>query len=192
MKQIGIIQQLQIQKNPLKSGVGLLRTYDPSLVQSVPTLRLTQRGVFGLADAGDEIMDVHHIDHPRSRNRGNTNGISFGFTQSYQRMKAQFGETIWLGCAGENIIIEATDLTAIGETIIIGQDDHQIKLNDVMIAPPCDAFSRFVTAERSLRGSAMKSTLQFLGDGTRGYYATLCIQHDDALIHVGDAVFVPD
>mgnify|MGYP000514794316 CR=1 FL=1 len=104
MKLVGEIVQLQVQLESLKRGERPYQIYATSNIQVIPELKLTTKGVVGLL-GGLEQLDVHHADHPHSRNRG-YNGISLGFTSHYGRMRDRFGSHITVGCAGENIIVE--------------------------------------------------------------------------------------
>ena len=74
MRLIGTIVRLQIQESSLKVG-DRPRRYDPVPIRSVPALRVSTAGVVGLAKNGETIVDVHHDDHPASKNRGGENGI---------------------------------------------------------------------------------------------------------------------
>ena len=74
MRLIGTIVRLQVQESSLKVG-DKPRRYDPAPIRSVPALRVSPAGVVGLAESGESILDVHHHDHPASKNRGGENGI---------------------------------------------------------------------------------------------------------------------
>ena len=87
------IVRLQIQQEPLKRGEKPYRWYDPTPIRQVERLLVDERGATGLAD-GDKILDVHHVDHPRSRNHGRASGLSVGFTAHYGAMRARFGDRV--------------------------------------------------------------------------------------------------
>jgi len=197
MKYLGIIKHLQIQRDHLKVGQSPNRIYRPDPLMSVMGLKLTDRGVFGLSDNPEVIVDVHHIDHPHSRNRGNENGVSINFTAHYTKMRQYFGTDLKEGEAGENILIENdTHLTMydLGQRIAIQsqQTGEHVYLNHTIPAPPCAEFSIFA-AQQPLSGEAMKSALQFLDDGMRGFYTSLQMHNNTStsrfIIQVGDPVF---
>lgn len=194
MKLIGTIAKLQIQLEPLKSGEGANRVYSSEKVQTVNSLRLTHRGVFGQEGNGSETMDVHHIDHPRTRNRGNENGISVGFLSNYDRMRDRFGGHVEDGMGGENILVQPVEefsMDAIDTHLYVEltADKTLIKLENIIATPPCEPFSRFIS-QRQLKGTELKDTLQYLSDGTRGFYATLCFEEKtEPVIRPGDRVF---
>jgi hypothetical protein len=194
MKLIGAIMQLQIQREPLKAGEIANRIYDPTPILCVDQLKLTTRGLYGVNSDGIAMVDVHNLDHLRSRNRDNLNGISINFTSHYAMMKERFGLHVSLGCAGENILVESDiDYTQVelGSRLMIrlaktGRFAPLINLHD---APPCEPFSRFINRE-AIEGGALKTTLQFLSCGMRGFYATSA-EADEVLIQTGDEVYVP-
>jgi hypothetical protein len=193
MKLIGAIKQLQIQREPLKAGESANRSYNPAPILCVDQLKLTTRGLYGVNSDGNAIVDVHNLDHPRSRNRENLNGISINFTSHYTMMKERFGSHVSAGCAGENILVESdTDYTQteLGSQIMIrlAKTGGFIPLINLHDAPPCEPFSRFVI-HAAMGGGALKTTLQFLSCGMRGFYATLA-EADEVLIQTGDEVYV--
>jgi hypothetical protein len=99
MQLIGVIKQVQIQRDNLKLGQPPDRTYHTAPLLVVDALRLTDRGVLGQTDDGGSIIDVHHMDHPGSRNRDNANGISFNITGHYAHMRTHFGNHMLDGAA---------------------------------------------------------------------------------------------
>jgi hypothetical protein len=193
MQEIGIIKFVQIQGSHMKIYEGENRIYRPDPLLTVDKLGLTSDGIIGLASDGKEIIDVHHVEHPQSRFRGD-NKISFGFVQHYHRMRERFGEHIADGVGGENIIIEAsTDITTLnyqGRFFIQHQgQDTLIELTNVIPAPPCREFSIFCLQVPQCQDD-IKSALQFLNDGTRGYYAELVENDSPCFVQTGDKLFV--
>lgn len=172
------------------------RIYTTEPLMTVDSLRLTPCGVFGMLMDGGEIIDVHHIDHPNSRNRGNENGVSLNFTAHYDKMRARFGNHILNGDAGENILVESENVVALDdlgvkiaiEDMTTGKFTH---LTHVIAAPPCVEFSYYVLNKRE-NGAIIKETLQFLDDGTRGFYMTLGAESEHSIIHTGDKVYAVD
>lgn len=195
MQPIGKIKYVQIQREPLKRGERPDRYYDPSPLLATDSLRLTVQGIYGEMSDGGSLIDVHHVQHPRSRNRGNANSISFNFTAHYDRMRTSFGDHVTYGCAGENILIEAEndfDFEKISSRIGVKTTDGAIiRLGDIMVAAPCAEFSRWI-AKSDITGEKMREVLEFLSDGTRGYYATLEIGQNEPMITAGDSVFLLD
>ena len=106
MRLIGTIVRLQVQDSSLKVGAKP-RRYDPAPIRSVPALRLSPAGVVGRAEDGESILDVHHHDHPASKNRDGENGISLGFTAHSVQSDSGSVSILPDGIAGENILIEA-------------------------------------------------------------------------------------
>ncbi|MAS37356.1 MAG: hypothetical protein CL610_25365 [Anaerolineaceae bacterium] len=194
MTYLGTIQFVQIQQESLKVDHDDTRHYDPSPLLTVARLNLTPDGVIGLTEAGDSIVDVHHTGHPRSRNRAD-NFVSMGFLSHYAHMRDRFGDHLTDGIAGENIIVanEGPDGTItpamLGDSVRIEtQDGMRIVLVDVLPTPPCEPFSRFA-AGCNLAAPEMKTTLQFLSNGTRGFYMRLVEPLDEVMIQAGDRVF---
>ena len=107
MELIGEIVLLQVQHSRVKFRVPGLRgeQYDPTGYGAVPALLLERAGVTGLASDGVETLDLHHCDHPFSRDRGGKNSISLTFTSHYDAMRSRFGPHLADGVAGENILV---------------------------------------------------------------------------------------
>ena len=197
MRLIGTIAFAQVQKSKLKHGEGANRIYEPTPVVRVPGLRMTCEGVFGITADGQEIIDVHHVHHPQSRNRGNANGISLNFLPNYERIRARFPyrepDEIEDGIGGENLVIDPVPDFAmdwLNTEIIIERvsDGHRIRLEDVMVASPCAPFSTYV-AGRPIGGHELRDTLQFLSDGTRGFYASMALEQPSVVVGQGDRLY---
>jgi hypothetical protein len=194
MTYIGTIQLMQIQRESLKVEGDGGRQYDPAPLLAVGRLKLTSAGVIGLTEAGESIIDVHHTGHPRSRNRAD-NFVSMGFTAHYAMLRSRYGDHLTEGIAGENMIVACDhQITpeALGKQVIIetGAGDR-ILLEDTLPIPPCEPFSRFA-AGRDLAAPEMKATLQYLSDGTRGFYMRVMAESDGQVIQVGDKVYTAD
>ncbi|HLI08832.1 MAG TPA: hypothetical protein VKV40_19880 [Ktedonobacteraceae bacterium] len=198
MQEIGKIKQVQVQRSSLKAGQKPERYYDPTPLLVVEQLRLSPAGVIGITAEGDEIIDVHNADHPQSKNRED-NGVSIGFSSHYESIRAQYGDHLWDGCAGENILIEVErgrifTLSDLGNQIaILAQATGEfVYLTDLQVAAPCVEFSRFAANfGMPLPPEEQKATLQFLHEGRRGFYATFIggEDHGPALVQAGDRVF---
>jgi hypothetical protein len=199
MQEIGKIKQVQVQRSSLKAGQKPHRYYDPTPLLIVKQLRLSARGVVGITADGSEIVDVHHADHPNSKNGGD-NSVSLGFTSHYQSIRESYGDHLWEGCAGENILVEAGQIFTLPElgsqVVILSQTTGQfIYLSDLLVAAPCVEFSQFAAnSGMPLAGEQLKRALQFLDEGRRGFYATITgnSDQDGAIVQAGDKVFVID
>lgn len=191
MREIGRIVRLQIQTGSLKKGDRLNRVYDPAALLSVPAIRVMVGGVMGLVD-GRELIDVHHEDHPESKNRGD-NDVSVNFTAHYERMRERLGERVVMGIAGENILVETAESFTVEELqggVYIKRGDGQVvQLRQVIVDEPCVPFSEYVLDRQGTATAAVKKeTLQFLGEGMRGYYCVLV--GEPVVLQVGDQVAV--
>ncbi|HLE30015.1 MAG TPA: hypothetical protein VI793_17970 [Anaerolineales bacterium] len=114
------------------------------------------------------------------------------FTAHYAAMRAEFGDHLWDGCAGENVLVEtgtqvSLEMLAQGMAIQPAGGGEPVWLKEVLVAHPCRPFSGYV-----LRGTeaSIKEALQFLDDGTRGFYCAFA-QADPVTVAVGDAVLLP-
>ena len=185
--------RLQVQESSLKVG-DKPRRYDPAPIRSVPALSLGPAGVIGLAENGETILDVHHHDHPSSKNRGGENGISLGFTGHYLEMRQRFGQHLADGIAGENILIEA---------------DRQFPLEELATGVVVEGTGwEAAGAAARNRGRALRrvfplrpefpdgarpdatvtEALRFLDAGMRGFYASY--EGEPAVVEVGAQVFL--
>jgi hypothetical protein len=190
---IGTVVRLQVQESSLKVGVKP-RRYDPAPLRSVPAISLSAAGVVGLAENGESIVDVHHRDHPSSKNRGGENGISLGFTGHYREMRQRFGQHLRDGIAGENILIEVDRQFQVEDlangVVVEGADERPLELRPVIVAAPCVEFSRYALKfpEDARPDATVTEALRFLDAGTRGFYATY--KGEPAVIEVGARVFL--
>lgn len=170
---IGDITLLQLQTQPLKVG-DVQRFYEPqAALRPVHHFTLTIDGI--TAEIGDEtVMDAHHRYHPQSRNRI-SNPASFGFTSHYKKMQQRFGEHLYLGVAGENIIIETDEVFGEAELltgIAFEASDGEALLIDTMFAiPPCKPFAKYClqTDDVESQQILVRESLQFLLNGVRGF-----------------------
>jgi len=196
MQKIGTITLVQIQREPLKSVQNPNNTYDDRIYRTAPIqqmakLQLTANGIIGITAEDQALIDVHNTKHPQTRNRGD-NKLSFGFIQHYQRMQERFGEHITVGDAGENILIDADiDITHFDTThrLFIQHADTQIELKNIAIALPCRPFTIYC-AQDDLHGKDLKTALQFLDNGTRGYYAAVRVTEAPYIIQAGDELWM--
>jgi hypothetical protein len=187
MNQLGKITNLYIAHATSKTGLAAPDGYDPSVVLEVEAIRITDRGPVGLRD-GRWRPDVHHRDHPQSRNRDD-NDISLNFSSHYQKMIDRFGSRIKPGCAGENIIVSSPRVISPDEIergVLIHARGGVCKLESVIPTPPCSPFSGWALAKTDADPSEIKAALQFLQHGTRGFYVKF--SGDEIEINIGDLV----
>ena len=198
MRILGTVVRLQVQASSLKVGDSP-RRYDPSPLQVVHALTVTPGGVIGVTGEADGLIDVHHQAHPRSKNSGGKNGISFSFTSHYDAMRERFGPHLGDGIAGENVLIELADdarLVTLDEltdgVAFIGDERPPLALERVIVAAPCVEFSRFALRfpEDRKPDTTITEAIRFLGDGIRGFYGAY--EGEPAVLRVGDRLTIPD
>lgn len=190
MVEIGRIVRLQIQRSSLKVGPPAGKRYDPSPLLAVDRIGMDENGAF--IDSPDgPLLDVHHGLHSESKNRGNINPISIGFTGHYDRIRDRYGALVEDGIAGENILVDVRrpiDLNTVSSGFVIeGSDGRRIRLGSVSVAHPCVEFSRFVMGDASAPPKQVSEVLRFLDNGMRGYYAV--VTDGRHKVHVGDVVY---
>lgn len=191
MRDLGRIARLQIQRSTLKTGEKPTRVYDPTPLLAVDRLALGPDGALGQAPDGSWLVDVHHRAHPRTKNEDGAHGVSLGFTSHYALMRDRFGPHITIGCAGENVIVEADgritlDDLAHGVVLLAADGRELLRLDILQIAEPCRPFSGWALGG-VVESHVLKETLQFLEGGTRGYY---CRGVGSGIVSVGDRVAV--
>jgi hypothetical protein len=175
MKLLGEIAQLQIQRQSLTIGSGPTRYFDPAALLVVEEMFLTPGGACAPAPDGSCIVDVHHTAHPFSRSRGE-NTLCIGFSRHYDAMRVRFGEAFTFGCAAENIIIAGpasrVALSDLAAGIVIETAQGPATLTRVEVAAPCVPFSKYALHDPDPSTEAIKSALQFIDHGVRGFYCT--------------------
>ena len=191
MREIGIVKLVQIQQSSLKAGEKPQQYYDPTPLLLVDALEIAPEGVVGLTVDGGRVMDVHNQRHPESKNVGK-NGVSVGFTSHYATMQQTFGDHLRDGVAGENILVEVATrytLADLGQKLVFKNPTTGTlaTLHGLSVAAPCEPFSRYVLQQDEVPAAQMKTTLQALHDGIRGFYAYAAGM---GTISAGDQVFV--
>ena len=190
---IGTIMRVQVQESSLKVGAKP-RRYDPAPIRSVPAISLSSSGVVGLTENGESIVDVHHHDHPASKNRGGENGISLGFTAHYLAMRERFGQHLSDGIAGENILVavdrpfQQEDLA--GGVVVEASEGRRLELRPVIVAAPCVEFARYALKfpEGARPDTMVTEALRYLDAGMRGFYATY--EGEPAVVNAGAHMFL--
>ena len=162
----------------------------------VEILCITSMGIEATTPEGEHVLDIHHIDHP-NKAYDNDDLVCIGFTSHYQKMRARFGEHMVDGIAGENITIEYEQevwLEDLGHQIAIENADtgHMARLVVLNFAAPCAEFSHFAASSqhKQLPAAKLKDTLQFLGNGRRGFLLVMIDSQEPATVRSGDRVFV--
>lgn len=184
MELIGTVTRMQVQCARLKPGERGARVYDPSPLLEVAALDIGPRGVVGQPGTGP-VLDVHHADHPDSRNTTLFNGLSLLPRSHYARMRQLYGPHLVDGVAGESLLLDTdgdwTLADLAGPLHLESADGGLLELTDPAIASPCVEFSRFCLGRRL--GPVDDSVQQAMADldgGVRGFYvraaATGCIQ----------------
>ena len=173
MKLLGEITRLQIQRGSLTIGTGPTRYFDPAALLAVDELFLTPGGACAPAPDGSCLIDVHHAAHPFSRSRGE-NTLCVGFSRHYDAMRARFGEAFAFGCAAENIIVDGpaprVTLADVAAGLVIETNRGPAALTNVIVATPCLPFAKFALRDPNASTEAIKSALQFIDHGVRGFY----------------------
>ncbi len=170
------IVRLQVQTEPLKVGKAPLRTYQPAAIESLPRLEIGPDGVVGLSARLGSVLDVHHRDHPLSRDSRGLAGVSLMGTGDYARLRSTYGPHLTEGIAGETILLDAPDGLA-GLPLPVGLTVHTgagpVRLADVRVADPCVEFSRFCLGAPAspVVDDDVRKALTDLDGGARGYRA---------------------
>jgi hypothetical protein len=195
LREIGTVARLQVQRSTLVVGEGAARHYDLTPLVSVPRASVSVRGIVGLL-ADETIVDVHHADRVDTLGDGE-NSVSLLFTPSYARMRERFGDHVFDGSAGENILIETSEPIAprdLEHELIIRCGDSEVfaRFESIVVAHPCVNFSRYALRlpQAAKTSAEMKATLQFLDQGTRGFYATAA-HASELTLSLGDRVYLP-
>jgi len=195
IRELGRVKLLQIQPSGLVIDTPAGAFYDVTRRVEVDNLIITPLGIEADLASGEHVLDIHHIQHPDKAHKDDL--VSIGFTSHYAAMRDRFGEHMQDGTAGENIIIESDReiwLEDLGQQIIFenANTSQQTLLDILRIATPCNEFSHFVAQSQYQRLPAdqLKSTLQFLNHGRRGFLLSLADGQETTMVHAGDRVFV--
>ena len=186
----GRIVLAQVQVQSLKVPGASFGAHDPSGIRSVPALALDEGGVTGIGPIRELIPDVHHRNHPESKNRGD-NGVSVGFTSHYDGMRARFPGGLDDGQAGENLLIETNRTWSefdLGSCLVVHTRSGPVRLRDVIVADPCVEFARWLldVPVTDRPDASVADPVRFLGTGVRGCYAA--VDGVPARVVVGDVV----
>ncbi len=195
VEELGRVKLVQLQPSGLIIETPSGAFYDASRRVEVESVRITSKGIEATTPEGEQVLDIHHIDHP-DKAYDNNDLICIGFTSHYDAMRARFGEHMVDGIAGENIIIEYGEEVwpeDLGQQIVIEsiETGHRTLLDVICFAAPCDEFSHFAAQSQQERLPAveLKSTLKFLNNGRRGFLLVLSNGQETATVQPGDRVF---
>ena len=196
LRELGQVKLTQLQPSGLIIDTPDGDFYDVSRRVEVEKLIITPLGIEATTPDGEQVLDIHHINHP-DKAYDDDDLVCIGFTSHYEAMRARFGKHMVDGSAGENIVI-AYDREIwpqdLGKGIAIeNSETGQLAVLDlVRFAAPCQEFSHFSaqSQDKQLPADELKSILQFLGNGRRGYLVLLPKDQDRIVVRPGDNVFV--
>ncbi len=196
IQELGKVKLVQVQPTGLIIETSSGDFYDASRRVEVDSLLITPLGIEATTPEGLHVLDIHHINHP-DKAYDPDDLVSIGFTSHYQAMRAHFGAHMIDGVAGENIIIEYDQevwTADLGQQIAIenAKTGHLARLNLEHFSAPCAEFSHFAanSQDQRLPAAQLKSTLQFLNKGRRGFLFLLSEDQEPATVQPGDKVFV--
>ncbi|MBM3126325.1 MAG: hypothetical protein FJZ87_14860 [Chloroflexi bacterium] len=194
IRELGKIKLVQIQPAGMIVEVPTGYFYDVTRRVEVDQLSITSFGIEADLPGGEHVLDIHHINHPGKAYKDDL--ISIGFTAHYAAMRARYGDHMQDGTAGENIIIEAEReiwLEDLGQQVGFenAETGQRTLLDIIQIAAPCSEFSHFVakSQHQPLPADELKTTLQFLNHGRRGFLLALAEGQESATVRAGDRVF---
>jgi hypothetical protein len=203
------VMRLQVQLDRMKPGLPPRRRYEPGVLRQMAALRVTPDGAVGVDDDGGEHLDVHNINHPRTRNTKGRNGISIMTTGDYAALRQRYGAHLVDGIAGESLLLDyapglagqplpptlslvgATPTNGAAEGGVISASDSaagRLALADVHIAKPCVPFAQFCLRREDFEvDDEITTTLADLDGGARGYKM---VASGAAVIRPGDVLIV--
>lgn len=165
MELIATVVALQVQRSRLKPLP--MKLYDPAPRQAVEVLEVGPRGGTGVTAAGERVRDVHHADHPDSRNISLRNGISLMSRDAYAALRQRYGDHLVDGIAGESLLLDGR-LPLSGE-VVLETNGGELRLTAVQPMAPCVAFTCFCLLRAGLDADEeVLAALEELGDGARG------------------------
>ncbi|MEM7117785.1 MAG: hypothetical protein AAF614_35470 [Chloroflexota bacterium] len=200
LREIGQVKLVQLQPTGLIIDAPELPAgyfYDASRRVEVDQLTITTSGIEATTAAGKHVLDIHHLNHP-DKAYDDDDLICIGFTSHYEAMRGRFGAHMVDGIAGENIIIDCDHEIwpeDLGQQVVIenAHTGHQMRLEMVSHANPCQEFSVFALdhdPHKKVPAAKMKATLQFLGNGRRGFLLVMQEGQETAMVQPGDKVYV--
>ena len=195
------IVRLQVQRRPLKTGRAPQREYQPAALQSVSRVEIGPRGAVGVVprmatttngDAGsaERILDVHHRDHPQTRDPRGEAGVTIMGTGDYLALRQAYGPHLIDGLAAETILVDAPNGLArrqLPPRFTVHTALGAVPFVSVRAADPCVEFARFCLGESPSAqvSEAVRQALIDLDDGARGYRA---VATHAGVLQIGDRV----
>jgi len=200
VRPLGRVSLVQIQPNGLIVGLpqpSLVRSfYDAGRRVEVERLEITRRGIQATLPTGEEVLDIHHLDHP-AKAYDEDDLVCVGFTAHYAAMRDEFGAHMVVGVAGENIVIDHPHEVwpdDLGNALTIENQDtgEMARLEMVSFAAPCVEFSRFCARRQveEISTPQLGEILRFLGNGRRGFLLVPDEALDVVTVRPGDRVFL--
>ena len=168
--------RLQVQRSRLKPGPATTRVYDPAPLLEVEALEVGPRGVVGQTADGP-VLDVHHADHPDTRNRRLANGLSLlpraRLRRPARRATARTSSTASPARACcSTPPARGPGPTSRGALWLETVDGDLLELSGTGRRPPCVEFSRFCLGlAPGPVGPDVRQALVDLDGGARGFYA---------------------
>ena len=122
------------------------------------------------------MLDVHHADHPDTRNRRLANGLSLLPRAHYAGLRQRYGPHLVDGVAGESLLLDTagpwTGADVEGALWLETVEGELLELAGTEPAPPCVEFSRFcLGVPVGPVGPDVSQALLDLDGGARGFYA---------------------
>lgn len=191
------IVRLQIQTGPMKIGTAPWREYRTDGLQQVDRLHICERGSRGEWNGSGpepvEGIDVHHRDHPSSRDRKGKAGLTVMGTGDYLQLRERYGSHLVDGTAGESVLVDAPDGLAeidFPQEFRIRTENGPLHFRLGRVADPCVEFSRFCLGEppSDTVTDAVQQALTHLDRGHRGYRAAAAAS---GTITCGDRLVLP-
>lgn len=187
---LGTIVALQIQREPMKIGKAPMREYRTDALVAARQLITSDRGVVGVTAQGEHVQDVHHADHPRSRDRKANAGITVMSVGDYEWLRATYGNHLADQQAGNSILIDSPQQLAFKDLsagFTIRTSSGALPVSQVRVADPCVEFSRFCLklSPSPEVGDDIKQALIDLDNGRRGFRGKV---DGDGIVSIGDTV----
>ncbi|MBN9608344.1 MAG: hypothetical protein BGO26_20070 [Actinobacteria bacterium 69-20] len=98
--------RVQVQRDRIKPGLAPHREYRPGVLHEVAELHVTPDGAIGVDADGKRHIDVHHRQHPNTRDARGRSGLSIMTTGDYLALRARYGPHLVDGLAGESILLD--------------------------------------------------------------------------------------
>lgn len=179
MELIGTVVGLQVQRSRLKPLPD--KRYEPRPLQSVVELEVGPRGCTGVTAGGERVLDVHHADHPDTRNVRLGNGISLMTLDAYAALRQRHGDHLVDGVAGESVLVDGA--LPWGAELVLEVGQGELRLPRLQPMPPCVGFTCFCLGREGLdTDDEVLAALEGLQGGARGGASAVA---GDGVVRVG-------